>query len=321
MMPWWASMRAWACEPRMSWRKSRRSKSIEALISSMTASGPSAKRPPHMRFFMIGLRESETNDGRTDGKAARRRMLGVAAVAGMLAGAVAVYVKGSANGNGAGGEASGRMRRRRAARRRGWRRWRRARWRPSGRPTSRIWCATSPSRRRTAARPASPPSPARRCWSTCGRPGACPAAPKCRRSTGCRGRSAATRSRWWRSMSTSSNPRARPRLPRRDRRLAPGLLRRPVVRHRQGAEEARPGARPADDHPGRRQGLPHRRHRGAGGMGFGGRQGAGQGGDGARLSGSGDLLLGEGRRPARPDRRRASRPATSTRLRPLDLAR
>ncbi len=45
----------------------------------------------------------------TDGRTARRRgavLLGIAAVAGILAGAVAVYVRGSTHGNGAGDQAS-----------------------------------------------------------------------------------------------------------------------------------------------------------------------------------------------------------------------
>jgi thiol-disulfide isomerase/thioredoxin len=56
-----------------------------------------------MRFFMIGLREDYRR--MTDGRTKRRRaplLLGIAAVAGILAGAVAVYVRESANGNGAG---------------------------------------------------------------------------------------------------------------------------------------------------------------------------------------------------------------------------
>src|SRR6218665_890272 len=41
-------MVACAIEPRMSWSKSFLSKPMEAFISSMIASGPEAKRPPHI---------------------------------------------------------------------------------------------------------------------------------------------------------------------------------------------------------------------------------------------------------------------------------
>jgi hypothetical protein len=47
-MPVAASMAAWAREPSMSWRASRLSNPIEALIASMIASGPAANRPPHI---------------------------------------------------------------------------------------------------------------------------------------------------------------------------------------------------------------------------------------------------------------------------------
>jgi len=47
MMPTWASMAAWAREPRMSCRHIFRSKPMEALMACMMAEGPSAKRPPH----------------------------------------------------------------------------------------------------------------------------------------------------------------------------------------------------------------------------------------------------------------------------------
>jgi hypothetical protein len=47
-MPCFISIRAWASEPAMSWAKSLRSKPMEALISSMMADGPAAKRPPHI---------------------------------------------------------------------------------------------------------------------------------------------------------------------------------------------------------------------------------------------------------------------------------
>ncbi len=47
IMPFRASMAAWAREPAMSWAYSRLSKPMEALIFSMIADGPAAKRPPH----------------------------------------------------------------------------------------------------------------------------------------------------------------------------------------------------------------------------------------------------------------------------------
>ena len=53
MMPCFASMAAWALEPLMSCAKRRWSNPMEALISSMMASGPEAKRPPHI-LFAIG---------------------------------------------------------------------------------------------------------------------------------------------------------------------------------------------------------------------------------------------------------------------------
>ena len=47
-MPVAPSMAAWARLASMSWAARRLSKSIEALIACMTASGPAAKRPPHI---------------------------------------------------------------------------------------------------------------------------------------------------------------------------------------------------------------------------------------------------------------------------------
>src|SRR5438128_9526948 len=53
MMPCLASIAACALLAAMSWRNRCRSKSIEALISSMTASGLALKRPPHILLLMI----------------------------------------------------------------------------------------------------------------------------------------------------------------------------------------------------------------------------------------------------------------------------
>ena len=52
-MPCLASMATCACEPAMSCIASLRSKSIEALISSMISAGPLAKRPPHIVLLMV----------------------------------------------------------------------------------------------------------------------------------------------------------------------------------------------------------------------------------------------------------------------------
>ena len=161
-------------------------------------------------------------------------------------------------------------------------------------------------------RPAWRRLPARRCSSICGRPGACPAGPRCRRSTGWRRRSAATASRWSRSMSIVRNPeRARAFLDEIGvKQLA--FYADPSFAIFKELKKRGLALRPADDDPGRRQGLPYRRRRGPGRMGFGGRQGADQGGDRARLEcASGDLPLGEGRvgrRPALGARLRGRRP-------------
>ena len=66
------------------------------------------------------------------------------------------------------------------------------------------------------------------------------------------------------------NERAGPCLPRRDRRQRPGLLFRPDHRGLPHAEGPGARARAADHAPGRRKGLPDRRRRGPGGLGFGG---------------------------------------------------
>ncbi len=57
MMPVAANMAAWAREPAMSCGASRRSYPIEALIASMIASGPAAKRPPHIVFADLVIKE------------------------------------------------------------------------------------------------------------------------------------------------------------------------------------------------------------------------------------------------------------------------
>src|SRR5688572_8142784 len=55
MMPRLASIAAWALEPAMSCAYKRRSKRMEALIASISASGPAAKRPPHIRLAELDL--------------------------------------------------------------------------------------------------------------------------------------------------------------------------------------------------------------------------------------------------------------------------
>src|SRR6056297_2351574 len=50
-----ASIAAWARDPAMSCAASRLSNEIEALIASMIASGPAAKRPPHIWFEVVSV--------------------------------------------------------------------------------------------------------------------------------------------------------------------------------------------------------------------------------------------------------------------------
>ncbi len=54
-MPTAASIAAWAREPAMSCGASLRSKPMDALIASMMASGPEAKRPPHIAFEVFSV--------------------------------------------------------------------------------------------------------------------------------------------------------------------------------------------------------------------------------------------------------------------------
>ena len=69
-------------------------------------------------------------------------------------------------------------------------------------------------------RPASASSPARRCFSICGRRGARRAGRRCRPSTGCRRSAAARVSRWWRSTSTPATTRKPKRSSKRRRSAA-----------------------------------------------------------------------------------------------------
>ena len=53
MMPVAASIATCAREASMSWRARRRSKAIDALMASISASGPEPNRPPHMAFETV----------------------------------------------------------------------------------------------------------------------------------------------------------------------------------------------------------------------------------------------------------------------------
>ena len=60
MIPCFASMVLWAMEPWMSWEASRLSKSMEALMASMSALGEDENRPPHMVLAPGFLASSDT---------------------------------------------------------------------------------------------------------------------------------------------------------------------------------------------------------------------------------------------------------------------
>ena len=60
MIPCLASMVLWAMEPWMSWEASRLSKSMEALMASMSALGEDENRPPHMVLAPGFLASSDT---------------------------------------------------------------------------------------------------------------------------------------------------------------------------------------------------------------------------------------------------------------------
>ena len=55
MMPWAASIAAWARLPAISSAQSLASKPIETLMACITASGPAPKRPPHCSCWEIGV--------------------------------------------------------------------------------------------------------------------------------------------------------------------------------------------------------------------------------------------------------------------------
>ena len=254
-------------------------------------------------------------------------LLGVAAVAGILAGAVAVYVRQSGDW----------QRRQRRCQRRLRRRGRRGRpagaagqgrggGLPHGRP-ARISCATSPSRRPTASRTSLAAFAGKtvlvNLWATWCVPcrAEMPALDRLEGALGSDGFSVVAVNI---DMTQSG---ACPGLSRRDRRQASGLLRRSLLRHLQGPEEARAGARPADD------------------ASWSTARAAASAASKARPSGIPTTPRHSSRRRWRPAERageprqatccsitgatreclaasaRCSLPATSTRLRPLDLAR
>src|SRR5690606_15885943 len=78
---------------------------MDALIASMMASGPEAKRPPHMRLLALfslivfnrALKEIEMLE--TKSKLPTLRLVAFAAVAGILVGTTALYVMGALDGN------------------------------------------------------------------------------------------------------------------------------------------------------------------------------------------------------------------------------
>src|SRR5436190_4176110 len=88
-MPCWASIAACALLAVMSWRYRCRSTSIEALIASMIASGPDAKRPPHILLLMT------PSPDRTGMKQtpffSRFRFMPAAFILGAMAGLAVVY--------------------------------------------------------------------------------------------------------------------------------------------------------------------------------------------------------------------------------------
>ena len=198
----------------------------------------------------------ERNDGRQSRTGARSRSSPSPpspAVAGALGG---IFQWPVGNGNPARRPP---IARRRAARRRsGWRRSPRARSPPSGSPIAPEKLDDLAFKGPDGADRPSPRSPARRCSSTSGRPGACPAGPRCRPSTGCRRPGAATVSGRG-GQCRPQQHRAAPGLPRRDRRERPRLLFGPDHGAARQAQGTRPRLRPADDAPLRRQGLPDRR--------------------------------------------------------------
>src|SRR5262245_4147695 len=109
MMPCWASISAWALEPRMSWGAMALSKPIEAFISIISSAGDSSKRPPHIllaRFSVKGgasvarVKKQIANGASRTAGSTRMACLATIVAAG-LAGFGAVYVMAGGADNGA----------------------------------------------------------------------------------------------------------------------------------------------------------------------------------------------------------------------------
>ena len=203
------------------------------------------------------------------------RLIALAAVAGIVAGAFAVYFSGRLAGNPAAAvDCAGAL----TVAERVAAASPRARSPPSRSPASRTSSSDlafkSAGRLRRDARRV---RRARRSSSTSGRPGACRAGARCPRSTGWSRRSAARISRWWRSTSTSATlPAPRP-FSTRSASSSLAFYSDPDVQPVRQAQGTRPRLRAADHDPDRPQGLPDRRRRRAGGVGFGRRQAAHRG--------------------------------------------
>src|SRR5690606_12067325 len=92
-MPVSASIVAWAIDPAISWRNRRWSNPIEALISSMMASGPVANRPPHILLLIEYLGDCFMTDmhAHRPGSTSRVRLWVILGVTG-LALAIAAWL-------------------------------------------------------------------------------------------------------------------------------------------------------------------------------------------------------------------------------------
>ena len=203
----------------MSWGARALSKPMEAFISSMISAGDMEKRPPHILLAVLSVTTVALSSllqccAAEDADASRRSQQPGPGRSGAIhrpvgggrwppsSGFASVYVTLGRPDNA--GLPSRQARRTRRASRPG---------RPDGPGINRAEPGADGGLRlpqgargaardhvpgcRRAASARSPTGAARSCCSTCGRPGACPAARRCRRSTGCRPRWAPTSSRWW----------------------------------------------------------------------------------------------------------------------------
>src|SRR3954462_2081351 len=93
MMPCLASISAWGLDAAMSWRSRCRSKSMEALISSMMAPGPDVNRPPHILLLMTAPPSGPSLMTESRSAAAKKRLAMVLAggIAGVVVGLAGVY--------------------------------------------------------------------------------------------------------------------------------------------------------------------------------------------------------------------------------------